>query len=313
VAIKIIANSPAMQRVLELVERVSQTDTTVLVRGESGTGKDLVAQELHYKSKRSNGPFVKIDCSSLPQTLLESELFGYEKGAFTGATEKKAGRFEAADGGTLVLDEIASLSLTAQAKLLRVIEERSFERLGGTKPTVIDTRIVALTNVDLEDAVKRREFREDLLYRLNVVTVFVPPLRDRTDDFARLVAEFVKQSATKHGKKVQGLTEEAASTLCGYDYPGNARELQNIIERAVITCDSTELELRHLPEFLRSSMRLIKKTESRLTLAQLEEAYIREILEVTRNQKTRAASILGISRKNLYEKIKRYGIEGALR
>jgi transcriptional regulator with PAS, ATPase and Fis domain len=310
---KIIANSPAMQRVLELVERVSQTDTTVLVRGESGVGKDLIAQQLHYQGKRASGPFVKIDCSSLPQTLLESELFGYEKGAFTGATEKKAGRFEAADGGTLVLDEIAGLSLTAQAKLLRVIEERKFERLGSTKPTSIDTRIVALTNVDLEDAVKRREFREDLLYRLNVVTVFVPPLRDRPEDIAKLVAEFIKQNAAKHGKKVYGITEEAVQLLAGYDYPGNARELHNIIERSVITCDAQDLELRHLPEFLRSSTRLIKQTENRPTLAQLEEAYIREILEFTRNRKTKAAAILGISRKNLYEKIKRYGIEGALR
>ena len=237
---KIIANSPAMQRVMELVERVSQTDTTVLVRGESGTGKDLIAQQLHYQGKRAAGPFVKIDCSSLPQMLLESELFGYEKGAFTGATEKKAGRFEAADGGTLVLDEIAGLSLTAQAKLLRVIEERKFERLGSTKPTSIDTRIVALTNVELEEAVQRREFREDLLYRLNVVTIFVPPLRDRMEDFARLVADFVKLSATKHGKKVSGVTDEAAELLAGYDYPGNARELQNIIERGVITCDVAE-------------------------------------------------------------------------
>src|SRR5581483_5648044 len=310
---KIVANSPAMQRVLFRSERVSQTDTTVLVRGESGVGKDLIAQQLHYQGKRAAGPFVKIDCGSLPQTLLESELFGYEKGAFTGATERKAGRFEAADGGTLVLDEIAGLSLTAQAKLLRVIEERTFERLGSTKPTSIDTRIIALTNVDLENAVGRREFREDLLYRLNVVTVFVPPLRDRSEDISKLVAEFIKQNCAKHGKKVHGITDEAAETLAGYDYPGNARELQNIIERAVINCDAQELELRHLPDFLRSSSRLMKRVENRPTLAQLEEAYIREILEFTRNRKTKAAAILGISRKNLYEKIKRYGIEGALR
>jgi len=306
--IEFIATSPAMQRALELVERVADTNANVLVRGESGTGKDIIAQLLHFKSGRSAGQFVKIDCASLPQELLESELFGYEKGAFTGAMERKLGRFEAADGGTLVLDEIASLGPAAQAKLLRVIDERCFERLGGTKPIKIDTRIIALTNVDLEDAVRRREFREDLLYRLNVVTINLPPLRERPEDIPKLAVFFARKSSAKHGKRLS-LSAEALDILRNYDWPGNVRELQNIIERAVITCESDKLETRHLPEYLRSALTMIKRADSKLTLAQLEEIYIREILEHTRGQKTRAAAILGISRKNLYEKIKRYGIE----
>lgn len=297
-----------MRKAIELVERIAPTESNVLVRGESGSGKDIVAQLLHFKGSRSQGPFTKIDCSSLPQHLLESELFGYEKGAFTGATERKAGRLEAADHGTLVLDEIGGLGLRAQAKLLRVIEERTFERLGGVKPIRIETRIVALTNLDLEGAVKRREFREDLLYRLNVLTVFVPPLRERREDIPKLASIMIKASAHKHSKQVRAVSEEALDLLMGYEFPGNARELQNMIERAVVSCEGATIEPGHLPEFFRSAARVMQRKDKKPTLSELEESYIREILEFTRGQKTKAAAILGISRKNLYEKIKRYSI-----
>lgn len=298
-----------MRKTIDLVERIAPTESNVLVRGESGSGKDVIAQLLHFKGSRSQGSYTKIDCGSLPQHLLESELFGYEKGAFTGATDKKAGRLEAADGGTLVLDEIGGLGLRAQAKLLRVIEDRTFERLGGVKPIRIDTRIVALTNLDLEGAVRRREFREDLLYRLNVLTVFVPSLRQRREDIPKLAAIMLKTAAHKHGRSARSISREALDLLMGYEFPGNARELQNMIERAVVACEETTVEPRHLPEFFRSAARVMQRQDKKPTLTELEESYIREILEFTRGQKTKAASILGISRKNLYEKIKRYGIE----
>ncbi|HSB10558.1 MAG TPA: sigma-54 dependent transcriptional regulator [Blastocatellia bacterium] len=305
---KLVTNSPAMQRVAELIDRVAATGSNVLVLGESGTGKDAIARLIHDRSPRRDRPFVKIDCAALPEELLESELFGYEKGAFTGATETKPGRFEAAEGGTLVLDEIASLIPSSQAKLLRVIEERSFERLGGKQPIRIDVRIVALANVDMKEAVRARAFRDDLYYRLAVLTVELPRLVDRLEDLAPLADEFVRQFASRSGRSGMSLSSQALEVLSTYDFPGNVRELRNIIEHAVLTANGNVIEPAGLPEYLKSAARLMHSRRAKPSLAELEAVYIREVLEHTRGNKTRAAEILGISRKNLYEKMRRYNI-----
>lgn len=305
---KLVTNSPAMQRVAELIERVAATGANVLVLGESGTGKDATARLIHDLSPRHDRPFVKIDCAALPEELLESELFGYEKGAFTGATESKPGRFEAADGGTLILDEIASLRPSSQAKLLRVIEERSFERLGGKQIVRIDVRIVALANVDMKEAVRAHAFRDDLYYRLAVVTIELPRLVDRTEDIPQLAEQFVRQFAARSGRAGLHLSGEALALLMNYDFPGNVRELRNIIEHAVLAADREVIEPEQLPDYFRSAARLMQSRARKPSLAELESVYIREVLEYTRGNKTRAAEILGISRKNLYEKMRRYNI-----
>ena len=301
-----------MQAVAELIDRVAATASNVLVLGESGTGKDATARLIHDRSPRRDRPFVKIDCAALPEELLESELFGYEKGAFTGATESKPGRLEAAGGGTLVLDEIASLIPQSQAKLLRVIEERSFERLGGKQLIKIDVRIIALANVDIKEAVRARGFRDDLYYRLAVVTIELPRLIDRFEDIPQLADEFVRQFASRSGRPGVRLSSEALEALSDYDFPGNVRELRNIIEHAVLTTNQEVIEPDGLPEYLRSAARLMQSRRVKPSLAELEAVYIREVLEHTRGNKTRAAEILGISRKNLYEKMRRYKI-GQLR
>jgi two-component system response regulator AtoC len=305
---RLVTNSPAMQAVAELIDRVATAASNVLVLGESGTGKDATARLIHDRSPRRDRPFVKIDCSALPEELLESELFGYEKGAFTGATESKPGRLEAAGGGTLVLDEIASLIPQSQAKLLRVIEERSFERLGGKQPIKIDVRIIALANIDIKEAVRARGFRDDLYYRLAVVTIELPRLIDRFEDIPQLADEFVRQFASRSGRAGVRLSSEALDALSGYDFPGNVRELRNIIEHAVLTTNQEVIEPDGLPEYLRSAARLMQSRRVKPSLAELEAVYIREVLEHTRGNKTRAAEILGISRKNLYEKMRRYNI-----
>ena len=303
--IELIARSPGMREAVSLAERVSSTDANVLITGESGAGKDLLASFIHSKSRRAAQPFVKIDCATLPGDLLEAELFGYERGAFSGAFETKAGRFEAAQKGTIVLDEIAHLSNDAQAKLLRIIETREFERLGGRKTIKLDARLLALTNVDLEEAVKIGRFREDLFYRLNVINIRVPPLRDRKDDLSKLIQHFLKHYAAKHGRNVQRVSPEAAAILQAYDYPGNARELANIIERAVIVASGKRLEETDLPEGVKAAVSAQQRKKPQ-SLAQLEAAYISEMLKATGGNKAECARILGISRKNLYEKIARY-------
>jgi transcriptional regulator with PAS, ATPase and Fis domain len=287
---------------------VAGTDANVLVLGESGTGKDAVGRLIHDRSPRRERPFVKIDCAALPEELIESELFGYERGAFTGARDPKPGRFEGADGGTLVLDEIANLSSSSQAKLLRVIEERSFERLGGKQPIRIDVRIIALANVDLKEAVRARTFRDDLYYRLNVVTIELPRLAERAEDIAKLTQEFASHFAARSGRKSLRFSNDALLMLAEYEFPGNVRELRNIIEQAVLACDTETILPDHLPEYLRSAARMMRSKSHKPSLAELEAVYIREILEYTRGNKTKAAEILGISRKNLYEKMRRYGI-----
>ncbi|HWC77372.1 MAG TPA: sigma-54 dependent transcriptional regulator, partial [Blastocatellia bacterium] len=252
--IELVTNSPVMQKVGDLVLRVAATESNVLVLGPSGTGKDAVARMIHDKGTRRDRPFVTIDCAALPEDLLESELFGYEKGAFTGAVEAKPGRFEAAHGGTLVLDEIANLSLSAQAKLLRVIEERSFERLGGKQPVRIDVRIIALANVDMKEAVRARTFRSDLYYRLNVVTIELPALVERIEDLPQLIDQFTRQFASRAGRRTR-LSTEAIELLKTYDFPGNVRELRNIIERAVLSTGTDVVGYEQMPDYLRSAAR----------------------------------------------------------
>ncbi|HJU53909.1 MAG TPA: sigma-54 dependent transcriptional regulator [Pyrinomonadaceae bacterium] len=304
--IEIVALSDAMREAVRLAERVAPAEANVLVTGESGAGKDAIAAFIHERSARAGGPLVKIDCASLPSELLEAELFGYERGAFTGATEGRPGRLEAAHKGTLVLDEIAHLTTDAQAKLLRVIEGREFERLGGRKMIRVDARLVALTNVDLDDAVRRRAFREDLFYRLNVVRLHVPPLRERREDIEKLARGFLKTYATKHGRAGATLSAEALAVLKAYDFPGNVRELANTVERAVIVAADSRITAADLPEAMRASVELQKRAKQRLTLAELEADYVRETLAATKGNKAAAARLLGISRKNLYEKLARY-------
>ena len=307
--IELFARSPGMREAVGLAERVSSTDTNVLITGESGAGKDVLASFIHWKSRRAAQPLVKIDCATLPGELLEAELFGYERGAFTGASEAKPGRFEAAQKGTVVLDEIAHLSIDAQAKLLRVIEAREFERLGGRKTIKLDARLIALTNVDLAEAVKSGRFREDLFYRLDVIHIRVPPLRQRKDDLSKLIQYFLKQYALKHGRNLERVSAPALAVLQSYDYPGNARELANILERAVIVADGKRLDEQHLPPSLTAAVSAQRQKQKPPSLAELEALYIAETLSRTKGNKTECARILGISRKNLYEKIARYDIK----
>ena len=305
--IEIFARSKGMREVVDLAERVSTTASNVLITGESGVGKDVLASFIHFTSPRAQAPFVKIDCATLPGELLEAELFGFERGAFTGATEAKPGRLEAADNGTIVLDEIAHLSVDAQAKLLRVIDEREFERLGGRKTLKLDARLIALTNVDLDEAVKRQAFRADLFYRLNVVRIHVPPLRERDDDLLQLVKHFISQYSAKHGRKVVGIAAPALAILRAYEFPGNARELANILERAVIVARGKRIDVEDLPSSVSAAVRT--QSAKPMSLAQLEAVYIADILASTSGNKTETARILGISRKNLYEKIARYELK----
>src|SRR2546423_13522364 len=298
-----------MREAVGLAERVAPTDANVLVTGESGSGKDALAAFIHSRSMRAEQALVKIGCATLPADLLEAELFGYERGAFTGATETKPGRLEAAHRGTLVLDEIAHLSLDAQAKLLRVIEHREFERLGGRKTIEVDARLIALTNADLKNAVARRAFRDDLFYRLNVVQIAMPPLRERREDFATLTRGFVQMYAQKHGRKAKKLSREAQDLLLAYEFPGNVRELSNIIERAVIVCEAAEVEASHLPESVRVAAAQQARKDRPPTLAEVAADYVRETLAATKGNKSEAAKILGISRKNLYERLAREGKE----
>jgi DNA-binding NtrC family response regulator len=303
--IEIFAKSAGMIGAVDLARRVAATDTNVLITGESGVGKDALAFFIHANSTRSKQSFVKIDCATLPSDLLEAELFGFERGAFTSATETKPGRLEAAHKGTLVLDEIAYLSTDSQAKLLRVIETREFERLGGRRTVSVDARLIALTNVNLADAVKRKHFREDLYYRLNVVHINVPPLRERAQDLPSLVGAFLASYANKHGSDVTSIAPEALSLLKEYEFPGNVRELSNTIERAVIVASGKRIEAEDLPDPVRAAVEVQRRRRRPLSLAEVESNYVLETLSATRGNKTEAARILGISRKNLYERLAR--------
>jgi two-component system response regulator AtoC len=303
--IEIVAHSEAMREAIGLADRVAATEANVLITGESGVGKDAVAFYIHSKSNRAAQPFIKIDCATLPAGLLEAELFGHERGAFTGASEDRPGRLEAAHKGSLVLDEIAYLTSDSQAKLLRVIESREFERLGGRRTIKVDARLMALTNVDLTDAVKRQHFREDLYYRLNVVQIKVPPLRERAEDLPELARTFVRSYAAKHGRQATDLAPEALSLLMSYEFPGNVRELGNSIERAVIVSTGKLIELEDLPQTIGAAAQAQQRREKPLSLAEVESEYVEQTLARTKGNKTEAARILGISRKNVYEKLAR--------
>ena len=306
----IVGNSNPMRLVYEQVTQVARTNTTVLLRGESGTGKEMVAHAIHYNSLRSSKPFVKISCAALPNTLIESELFGYEKGAFTGAQSRKKGRFELADGGTLFLDEIGDLDLTTQVKLLRVLQEREFERLGGVDTIKVNVRLIVATNKNLEEAIKRGQFREDLYYRLNVFTIFMPPLRERKPDILLLAEHFVEKFEREHSKRIKRISTPAIDMLTSYHWPGNVRELENVIERAVLVCDSSVIHGHHLPPTLQTAEG--SDTVTRLTLASAMEAYERDLiqdaLKTARGNRAKAAKLLDSTERIVGYKVKKYGI-----
>jgi DNA-binding NtrC family response regulator len=305
-----IATAPASRRLLEVAQKIAATSTTLLITGESGTGKDHLARFIHELSERRDAPFQKIDCASLPQELVESELFGHERGAFTGAVERKLGRFELARNGTLVLDEIAALSPATQSKLLRVLEERTFERLGGTETLRIESRLVALTNADLPKAVAEGRFREDLFFRLNVVTLHVPPLRDRASDILPIAEYLLAMLAPVHGRDGVSLDVEARRALASYAWPGNIRELRNALERGLVFVTSDELRLIDFPESIRAAASGASSSVAGLrSLEEVEQEVIAATLEATHYKITKASQILGISRKTLLDKRKRYGLK----
>ncbi len=302
---KIIGNSSAVKKMMETINQVAPTDSSVLITGESGVGKELVADALHSLSNRSKGPFVKVNCSALAETLLESELFGHEKGAFTGAIAQKKGRFELADGGTIFLDEIGEISQSIQVKILRVLQEREFERVGGEKTIKVDVRIIAATNRNLEEEIAKGRFREDLYYRLNVVSINVPALRDRKEDILLLATEFLNRFSAKNGKRIDGFTSKAKSLLFNYDWPGNIRELQNCIESAVVMTRGSVIDVIDLPAKLRSSGSDCDfiSVPCGSTLQQAEKIIIASTLSRSNGNKTKAAQLLGIGRKTLLRKL----------
>jgi len=290
---------------------VAQTATTVLIRGESGTGKELIAHAIHYNSPRASKPFVKVSCAALPDTLIESELFGYEKGAFTGAQARKRGRFELAHGGTLFLDEVGELNLSTQVKLLRVLQEGEFERLGGTETIKADIRLIAATNRDLEAAMSERQFREDLYYRLNVFSIFVPPLRDRKPDVMLLADHFLIKYARRHNKRIKRIATPAIDMLMSYHWPGNVRELENIVERAVLTCDGQVIHGHDLPPTLQTAEASGTTMQSSLSdaIEQYEKDLIVDALKSARGNRAKAARLLGTTERIIGYKIRKYDIE----
>ncbi len=306
---QLIGASPAFRRMQALVEQVADSSATVLVQGESGTGKEGVARLIHQRSPRRDRPFVAVNCAALPETLLESELFGYERGAFTGAAGRKEGRFELADGGTLFLDEVADLSLVTQPKILRVLQEGEFERVGGTRTIRVDVRIVAATNQDVGQMVREKRFREDLYYRLKVITVNVPPLRERREDIRVLAEHFLRIYAAKNNRRLEGFTDEALRRLEGYSWPGNVRELENVIERAVVLQRGTLIDVTDLPEEVAGATPLPEGALSiriGTPLAEVEKRLLEATLRATRNNKTLTARLLGIDVRTVSRKLERW-------
>ncbi|MDE0033422.1 MAG: sigma-54 dependent transcriptional regulator [Deltaproteobacteria bacterium] len=305
----IIGESGQMQEVLDLVRRVAPSDATVLLRGESGTGKELIAKAIHYASDRRNGPLVKVNCAALPETLLESELFGHEKGAFTGAFAMRKGRFEVADKGTLFLDEIGDLPAHLQAKLLRVLQEKEFERVGSNRAITSDVRIITATHRDLEQLMRDGSFREDLYYRLNVVTIILPPVRDRRQDLPALIDHFLRKFAEKNGKNIQGFSREARDALLRYDYPGNVRELENLVERAIVLTRDDVVGLGELPLTIKET-RVTTDGQTNLSavVEGIERRMIVDALSAAGGVQTKAADSLGISERALRYKLRKYGI-----
>jgi two-component system NtrC family response regulator len=308
----IIYGSPKMEEVIGLVGRVAPSQATVLIRGESGTGKELIANAIHFASSRSQMPLIKVNCSAIPETLLESELFGHEKGAFTGATQRRIGRFEEASGGTIFLDEIADLSPGTQVKLLRILQEKEFQRLGSNQTLKTDVRVMAATNQNLEEAMKKGLFREDLYYRLNVITIPLPPLRERREDIPLLIDYFLKKYSKMNQKSISDISKEARSLLLRHSYPGNVRELENLIERAVVLCRGEVITTQDLPYHLQEGKSEIefRKKEKSLpeSLEEIEKDLIIKALHQHQGTQTRAAESLGISERVLRYKIKKYGI-----
>jgi DNA-binding NtrC family response regulator len=312
----IIGKSKVMRDIFKIVHQVANTRSTVLIMGESGTGKELIARAIHYHSPRKNHPFVTINCAAIPDTLIESELFGHEKGAFTNAIERKLGRFEIAHQGTLFLDEIGELSLMTQAKILRFLEEKEFNRVGGSKTIKVDVRLIAATNKDLPQQVKRGEFREDLFYRINVVPILLPPLRERKEDIPLLIEHFIKKFNSENQKNVKGITSEALQALMNYDWPGNVRELENLIERVVALTQNEYIRPEELPIPFTSISRTNGLKESvlsgKLSFIKAEEEFEREIildaLRRTKFVQSHAAELLGISRRILKYKMDKLGI-----
>lgn len=316
---ELLGNSPAMQELRQLIRKVARTQATVLIQGESGTGKELVARAIYRESPRANGPFIKVNCAAIPENLIESEFFGHEKGAFTGAIAKREGRFELAHGGTILLDEISEISTSVQAKLLRVLQEREFERVGGTRTIKVDVRVIATTNRNLELSVERREFRQDLFFRLNVVPIHLPPLRERRADIIPLAEEFVRRFSRKHGVHPKRFSEAAVEALQAHHWPGNVRELQNVVERAVILCsDEERIEPAHLglvspvhlhcsPAQPTTAMPVARPGPAAdghfPTLAELERQHILAALDHCKGNRTHAARLLGISIRTLRNKL----------
>ena len=311
-----------MENLRSLIRKVARTQATVLIQGESGTGKELVARALYRESPRSGAPFIKVNCAAVPENLIESEFFGHEKGSFTGALTKREGRFELAHGGTILLDEISEISPAVQAKLLRVLQERELERVGGNRTIKVDVRVIATTNRDLQQSVEKKEFRQDLYFRLNVVPIPVPALRERPEDIPVLAAEFMRRFARKHGVHIKGFTDNAAQTLLDHNWPGNIRELQNVVERAVILCgDSGMLENEHLGLAVNSTSATKASASGSTTgpsaasgesagefstLAEMEKRQILAALERCHGNRTHAAKILNVSIRTLRNKLHEY-------
>lgn len=322
---ELLGRSSAMEQLRQLIRKVARTQATVLIHGESGTGKELVARALYRESPRANAPFIRVNCAAIPENLIESEFFGHEKGAFTGALNKREGRFELAHGGTILLDEISEISPQVQAKLLRVLQERELERVGGSRTIKVDVRVMATTNRHLEQSVERKEFRQDLYFRLNVVPIHVPPLRDRREDIPFLAEQFMHRFTRKHGVKVGGISPACLAVLQAHDWPGNVRELQNVVERAVILCpDGGDLQSAHLglvgpsvssPAPKPSGLPSLAPVEADsprelLSLDEIEKRHILLTLERCGNNRTHAAKSLGVSIRTLRNKLHEYGLGG---
>jgi DNA-binding NtrC family response regulator len=307
----ILSKSPKMGKIFDLVRDVAGLRSTVLIQGESGTGKELVARAIHFSGDRAEKPFVGVSCAALPETLLESELFGHEKGSFTGASSQRKGKFEMADGGTIFLDEIGDISPKLQMDLLRVLQERRFYRVGGTEEIEVDVRVIAASNVDLDRAVREGKFRDDLFYRLNVISISIPPLRERREDIPLLAQSFVERLSHELGRKVNGVSEGALRILIDYEWPGNVRELENAIERAIVTCKTTMLTDEDVSFLLRApgAEKTAWNVPSNITLEEAERQIIVATVQRTNGNIKEAATLLGIDRSTLYDKLKKYNVQ----
>ncbi|MEO0106477.1 MAG: sigma-54 dependent transcriptional regulator [candidate division WOR-3 bacterium] len=305
----LIGKSSKMQKIFELIKTVAPTKSTVLIRGESGTGKELVARAIHNLGPRSKGPFIATACGAMPETLLEAELFGYEKGAFTGALSQHKGRIEMADQGTLFLDEIGDVSLKTQVDLLRFLQEREFRRVGGKELIKVDTRVIAATNKNLEEMIRGGTFREDLYYRLNVITIEIPPLRERKEDIPLLLEHFLKKFNVENKKDILGINPDAMELLLSYDWPGNVRELENVIEHAVVVAKGKEILKKDLPKNLTDRFSVSRFANRDLRLDAIEREHILNVLKIYDWNIKKVAQVLGINRVTLYNKIKKYGLK----